>query len=66
MENPGLLSECRDNHLLAGGDVGNDDLFSFLSAGKFVQRHAVGANEQTRSGADKRPVSYACHWTFTG
>jgi hypothetical protein len=61
MENPGLLSECRDDHLLAGGDVSNDNLFPFLRAGKFIERDAVGADEQARYGADEWPVICPFH-----
>jgi hypothetical protein len=46
VKNSGLLSKRRDDHLLARGNVSNDDFLSLLRAGKISRNHAEGNDQQ--------------------
>ena len=41
MENPGLLSQCRNDHLLACGNVSDDNFFSLLPDGAIMAHGMV-------------------------
>jgi hypothetical protein len=44
-ENPGFLRQRRNDHLLACGNVSDDDFFSLLPNGAIMRRHGASAED---------------------